>query len=183
MTEQTDRELIGAFRNGDDSAFNLLVLRHQQRVYWLARRILGAHADADDVVQEVFLRVYRGLARFRGDSEFTTWLHRIAVNLALNEARKQKLRNFFRSDLLHDEVPSGSDDPERILLRKEEQSLFDRAVATLPPRQKTVFVMRYHEGMKFDEIAAALRLSTGGVKSNYFHALRRIDRFLKERER
>ncbi len=81
MTEQTDLQLIESFRNGDEKAFNLLVVRYQERVYWAARRILGSHEDADDMVQEVFLRVYRKLRTFRGSSEFFTWLYRITVNL------------------------------------------------------------------------------------------------------
>ena len=181
MTEQTDLQLIESFRNGDEKAFNLLVVRYQERVYWAARRILGSHEDADDMVQEVFLRVYRKLHTFRGSSEFFTWLYRITVNLSLNASRRKKIADFFHIDALHDTQPAEVDNPETLLMRREEQSLLDRAVTLLPEKQKAVFTMRYHEGMKFELIASILGRSVGGVKSNYFHALRKIDRFLKER--
>lgn len=183
MTGRTDPELIAAFRNGDEQAFNLLVVRHQERVYWAARRILGSHEDADDVVQEVFLKAYRKLRTFRGDSEFFTWLYRIAVNAALNASRKRKLVEFFHIDALHEPAAAEDDGPEAILARREEQALLDRAIEVLPARQKAVFVMRYNDGMKFEQIASLLGRSVGGVKSNYFHALRKVDRFLKENDR
>jgi RNA polymerase sigma factor (sigma-70 family) len=181
MTEQTDPELIESFRNGDERAFNLLVARHQERVYWAARRILGSHEDADDLVQEVFLKVYNKLQTFRGNSEFFTWLYRITVNAALNASRKKKIVEFFHIDALHDPAASADESPEEILIREEQRTLFDRAVEGLPAKQKAVFMMRYHEGMKFELIASTLGRSVGGVKSNFFHALRKIDRFLKER--
>lgn len=183
MTEQTDLQLIESFRNGNDQAFNHLVIRYQQRVYWAARRILGSHEDADDAVQEVFVRVYRKLHTFRGSSEFFTWLYRIAINVSLNASRKRKIGEFFNLDALHDRQPAEREDPESILIRGEERSLLDRAVARLPEKQKAVFMMRYHEGMKFEEIASMLDRSVGGVKSNFFHALRKIDRFVREENR
>ncbi|HLF14416.1 MAG TPA: RNA polymerase sigma factor [Bacteroidota bacterium] len=181
MTEQTDPQLIESFRNGNEKAFNQLVARHQERIYWVARRILGSHEDADDVVQEVFLRVFRKLHTFRGNSEFFTWLYRIAVNLSLNASKRKKVADFFHIDALHERQPADGDNPETLLMRREEQSLLDRAVVLLPEKQKAVFTMRYHEGMKFERIASILGRSVGGVKSNYFHAVRKIDRFLKER--
>jgi RNA polymerase sigma factor (sigma-70 family) len=181
MTEKTDPELIESFRNGDEKAFNLLVARHQERVYWAARRILGSHEDADDLVQEVFLKVYRKIRTFRGNSEFFTWLYRITVNAALNASRKKRVVEFFHIDALHDPAAGEEQDPLGLLVREEQQSLFDRAIAGLPAKQKAVFMMRYNDGMKFDRIAETLGRSVGGVKSNYFHALRKIDRYLKER--
>ncbi len=181
MTEQPDPQLIESFRNGDENAFNLLVVRYQERVYWAARRILGSHEDADDAVQEVFIKVYRKLRSFRGDSEFFTWLYRITVNVSLNASRKKKIVNYFHIDSLLQNQTADGDDPERILLRGEEHSLLDSAVISLPEKQKAVFMMRYHEEMKFDKIASILGRSVGGVKSNYFHALRKIGRFIAER--
>ena len=181
MTEQTDPELIRSFRNGDEQAFNVLVVRYQERVYWAARRILGNHEDADDIVQEVFLKAYEKLGNFRGESEFFTWLYRITVNAALNAARKRRVAEFFHIDELHDPAAARDERPDEVVIREEQRTLFDRAVEGLPVMQKAVFMMRYHEGMKFESIASALGRSVGGVKSNFFHALRKIDRALKER--
>ncbi|HLB00973.1 MAG TPA: sigma-70 family RNA polymerase sigma factor, partial [Bacteroidota bacterium] len=106
MSEQTDQQLIESFRGGNAHAFNLLVVRYQQRVYWTARRILGSHEDAADIVQEVFLRVYRKLHTFREQSAFYTWLYRITVNLSLNASRKRKITGFFHLDDLGMGQPS-----------------------------------------------------------------------------
>jgi len=179
--EQTDQQLIESFRGGHGNAFNLLVGRYQQRVYWTARRILGNHQDADDIVQEVFIRVYRKLHTFREESSFYTWLYRITINLSLNSSRRRNLAKFLHLEDIATGVPSDADDPEKILVDREQNTLLDDAVRTLPEKQKVVFTMRYHESLKFNTIATILGKSVGGVKSNYFHALRKIDAYLKER--
>jgi len=181
MSEQTDQQLVESFRGGNVHAFNQLVVRYQERVYWTARRILGNHQDADDVVQEVFIRVHRHLHTFREESSFYTWLYRIAINLSLNASRKRRIADFLHLDDLLSGEPSNDEHPEKILIESEQRTLLDDAVATLPEKQKVVFTMRFHEGLKFNAIAAILRKSVGGVKSNYFHALRKIDRYLKEK--
>lgn len=183
MTEQTDPELIESFRNGDEQAFNRLVLRYQERVYWTARRVLGNHEDADDLVQEVFLKVYGRLREFRGDSEFFTWLYRITVNAALNAARRKKVAEFLQLDALREPAAPAGEVPDEVVIRDEQRTLFDRAVEGLPAAQRAVFGMRYQDGMKFEAIARALGRSVGGVKSNFFHALRKIDRYLKDQNR
>lgn len=179
MGNETDQELIESFRRGDERAFNELVRRYQQRIYWTARRIVGSHEDADDVVQDVFVSVYRKLHSYHGHSSFYTWLYRITVNTSLTAVRKRKLVEYFHFDSLMENRKSSGEDPGTILLRNEEKSLMDRAEETLPARQRAVYVMRYHEGMKFDEIATVLGRSVGGVKANYFHALRKIQRFME----
>ena len=93
MIERSDNELIELFQNGDDSAFNHLVLRYQQKVYWVARRFVNDHDGADDVTQEVFCKVYESLREFRNESSVYTWLYRITVNIALNSLRRQKVRS------------------------------------------------------------------------------------------
>lgn len=98
MADRSDLELVRQFQNGDESAFNLLVLRYQEKVYWVARRFLTDHDAADDVTQEVFCKAYESLKGFRGDSALYTWLYRITVNIALNALRKQRVRDFFRFD-------------------------------------------------------------------------------------
>lgn len=179
MGNETDPELIESFRRGDERAFNELVLRYQQRIYWAARRIVGGHEDADDIVQEVFIKAYRKLHSFKGESSFYTWLYRIAINMSLSAVRKKKLVEYFHFDALMENRRGSGDDPAQILLRDEERGLMERAEGTLPAKQKAVFVLRYHQGMKFDEIASVLGRSVGGVKANYFHALRKIHQFME----
>jgi RNA polymerase sigma-70 factor (ECF subfamily) len=94
MEQRSDFELVQEVRKGNRQAFTELMRRYQKRVYWTARRIVGSHEDADDVVQETFVKAYLGLGDFRGDSSFFTWLYRIAVNLSLNATRKRQLINY-----------------------------------------------------------------------------------------
>ena len=131
-------------------------------------------------MQEVFLKVYDKLPGFRGESEFFTWVYRITVNAALNASRKRRVAAFFRIDALHEPAAPAGDAPDEQLIRREERNAFELAIDRLPAAQKAVFVMRYREGLKFEAIAAALGRSVGGVKSNFFHAIRKIDRYLKE---
>ena len=98
MDQRSDLELIREFKDGNEKAFNVLVLRYQEKIYWVVRRLLPDHDEADDVVQDIFIKVYRSLNSFKGDSSFYTWLYRIAVNLSLNEIRRKKTRRTFTLD-------------------------------------------------------------------------------------
>lgn len=174
MEQMTDAELVREVRNGNRRAFNLLMRRYQERVYWTARRLVGNHEDADDVAQETFVRAYMALGEFRGDASFFTWLYRIAVNLSLNTVRKRQVVNYLRdSDLLARFIPSG-DDPSRELELKERRSTLDAAVARLPEKQRAVFVLRFYEELSYEEISEVLKTSVGGLKANYHHALNKL---------
>jgi RNA polymerase sigma-70 factor (ECF subfamily) len=140
---------------------------------------VGNHADADDVVQETFVKAYLALGDFRGDSSFFTWIYRIAVNHSLNTVRKRQVMNYLReSELLSALLPS-DDDPSASLEREELAGEVQRAVATLPEKQRAVFVMRYYDELSYDEIAKVLKTSVGGLKANYFHALRKVQEELR----
>ena len=173
-----DAELIARFRDqADESAFNLLVERHQRDVYRLAYRYAGSHEDAHDLAQEAFVRVHRGLARFRGDARFKTWLYRIVVNLGLNhvERRKRELQGRVSLDDVTLEVaPRGELD----VLAEEARSELRAAISELPDRQrKTVILKVFHE-LRFKDVAAVMKCSVGTAKANYFHALRGLRRRL-----
>jgi len=153
--------------------------RYHQRVYWVARRIVGNHADADDVVQEAFIKAYLALGDFRGESGFFTWIYRIAVNLSLNTVRKRQVMNYLRDSELLSKILPSSDDPSAGIEREEIASSLERAIATLPEKQKAVFVMRYHDELSYEEIAKVLKTSVGGLKANYFHALRKVQEYMR----
>ena len=95
---KTDLELVELFRQGDVTGFNELVRRYQEKVYWIARRTMGNHEDADDVVQDVFVRVFEKLKHFRGDANFYTWLYRVTVNVSLNALRKKRIKDILPYD-------------------------------------------------------------------------------------
>ena len=175
----TDQELIQSFREGNERAFNDLVLRYQEKVYWVARRFTDDHASADDIVQDVFIKAYESLKDFRGDSSFYTWVYRITVNLSLNALRKRRVKEFFRLDDVLDLGESEDLEPHRIAESVETKSMIAEAIGTLPEKQKAAFVLRYYEELSYDEMSKILKTSVGGLKANYFHALKKIGEYLK----
>ena len=180
MEKFSDLELVNEVRSGKRQAFTELMRRYQQRVYWTARRIVGSHEEADDVAQETFVKAYLALGDFRGDASFFTWLYRIAVNLSLNAIRKQQVLGYLRqSDIINRILPA-TENPQKDLELAETQSRLDRAIAALPEKQRAVFVMRYHDEMSYQEISHVLKTSVGGLKANYFHALRKVQEFMKD---
>jgi RNA polymerase sigma-70 factor (ECF subfamily) len=180
MPDKTDEVLIKQFQEGDVRAFNELVRRYQERVYWIARRIVGGHADADDVAQDVFIKIYDSLKGFRSESTFYTWIYRVTVNASLNLLRRNKIRDFVHFDEIIAPLLSDEAGPDEQLESKEQKTLIDEAIARLPEKQRTVFVLRYHENLPYEEIAQLLKRSVGGMKANYFQAVQKISRYLKE---
>jgi len=183
MTGQTEIQLIERFQNGDEAAFNEIVLRYQEKVYWIARRYLGSHDDADDVVQEVFVRAYVALRSFRKDAAIATWLYRIAVNQSINVLRWRKVKSVLRLEELSSEQASDDETPHEALESGERRRLIKEAVGRLPEKQKAVFVLRYYQELSYEEIAKTLKTSIGGLKANYFHAVKKIQEFLRDAER
>ena len=179
MDHRSDLELIEEFRNGNDTAFNQLVLRYQEKIYWVVRRLLPDHDEADDVVQDIFVKVYRSLNSFKGDSSFYTWLYRIAMNLSLNEIRRKKTRRTFSLDENVVQHESKDPLPLEMMEREERTQLIKDAIERLPEKQKKVFVLRYYEELPYEEISKILKTSVGGLKANYFHAVKKIGEYVK----
>jgi RNA polymerase sigma-70 factor (ECF subfamily) len=180
MNQMSDQELVQSVRNGDRRAFTELMRRYQERVYWVARRIVRSHDDADDVTQETFVKAFVGLGDFRGDASFYTWLYRIAVNLSLNAIRKRQVLNYLRESALLSRVLPLGEDPLREVEFRDLQSRLEKAVEQLPEKQRAVFVLRHYEEMPYEEIAQILKTSVGGLKANYFHALKKVQQYLKD---
>ncbi len=164
---EAERAAILASQRGDTRAFDLLVERYQRGVYRLCYRYLNNHEDANDVAQEAFLRAYKAIGRFRGDSAFGTWMYRIAVNACLNfrAARRPPA----------EELPEGLPDrglaaSER-LERDERSSLVRAAVTRLPERQRATLILKVYHDLSHEEVARILGSTVGTVKANLFHAL------------
>ena len=177
---KADLDLVRDFRSGSVESFNEIVRRYREKVYWIARRVVGTHDDADDVVQEVFVKVYDSLKRFRGDSNFYTWLYRISVNVSLSAIRAKRIKNFVRSEEVVEHLVSDEELADDKILRDEYEKVLKQAIDRLPPKQKTTFVMRYYEEMEFEEMSKVLNKSVGGLKANYFHAVRKIRDYVKK---
>lgn len=180
MSSKSDLELVEDFKNGKIEGFNELVKRYQQKVYWLVRRTLGNHEDADDVTQEVFVRVYESLKNFRGEANVYTWMYRIATNLSLNALRKRQLRTFVGLETVERHLATTEDDALGQFEKREYDAALRQAIDRLPPRQRLVFTMRYYDEMPYEEMAKILKRSIGGLKANYFHAVKKIQTHVRK---
>jgi len=180
-----DESLIRGFQAGDESCFGELVRRHRERVYRVARTVLRDHAQADEASQEAWVKAYHGLAAFQGESRFTTWMHRIAVNAALDlrerEARLRRTAEAAHRDAAppRDPEPPGQGALGR-LIRREEIERVRAAVARLPERQRLTLVLKVHEGLKYTEIAEILECPVGTAKANVHHAVANLRRLLAQ---
>lgn len=172
---QPDFEAIQRVLAGDTAAFDGLVRRYQQEIYRLAYRITRNAEDARDLAQEAFVQAYRSLGTFRGESRFSTWLHRITVNLCLNH-----LKSAGREDPagVDERLPDSRGDSLAALLSDERDRALAEAIERLPPQQKATLALRVHQGLGHKEIAEVLGCSEGTAKANYFHAVRALQRRL-----
>jgi RNA polymerase sigma-70 factor, ECF subfamily len=171
-----DAELVAACLAGRPGAFDLVVERHQRIVYQLCYRFVGNHEDASDLTQDVFLRAYRGLRNFRGQSSLGTWLYRIGVNVCLNRLSvkaplTEPIEDRQHVDLRRERADDG-------VLRTERAARVRAAIAQLPRKQRAALILRMYHDMAHQEIAAALGSSVGAVKANVFHALQNLKKLL-----
>lgn len=175
-----DTVLIDRFLAGDEQAFNTLVEKYKRKIYLTAYRLLGNNEDARDITQEVIIKMYNELKNFRRESSIYTWIYRITTNLSLNELKKRKIRNFFDYDeveewLFKDEKQS----PELSYRENELSNKIQEAINKLPDKQRTVFTLRYYDGLSYEEISEILGTSVGALKANYFHAINKLQKELK----
>jgi len=170
--ELNDQDLVSLAKKGDQRAFGELVTRYQSKIYRLARRMTETDEDAEDVLQEAFVKAYRSLRQFEGKSRFSTWLYRITVNLALMKLRKRRVESVSLDVPLSTEdgevrrdFQNGGPDPLAKLVSKESSETLDRAIADLPPGYRAVFILRHVEGLSTSETARVLKVSVAAVKS------------------
>jgi RNA polymerase sigma-70 factor (ECF subfamily) len=184
--DDNDQQLVQRVQKGDKSAFDLLVLKYQHRVLKLVSRFVSDAAEAQDVAQEAFLKAYRALPSFRGDSAFYTWLYRIAINTAKNTLVSNRRRPVdFDLDLQDPEQYDRHarlkevDTPEGVLLTEEIRLVVERAMEQLPEDLRTAIVLREIEGLSYEEIAEAMDCPVGTVRSRIFRAREAIDKRLQ----
>jgi RNA polymerase sigma-70 factor, ECF subfamily len=170
---QDDLELLREFQSGNERAFNELVLKHRQAVYRTAVGLLGDSDEAEDIAQEVFLKVYQSATAFRGDSAVYTWIYRITVNLCLNRLRGRRVRSFFGLEHLNAAPPEASRADEPVELA-EFSAKVRKAIAELPEKQRAVFILRHFRGLPHAEIARIMDRDEGTIKANYFQAVRKL---------
>lgn len=182
----TDQQLVERVQRGDQKAFDLLVLKYQQRIVNLVSRFVRNQADALDVTQDAFIKAYRALPNFRGESAFYTWMYRIAVNTAKNYLAVQSRRPFgMEQDISEIEQFEGDNalkehaTPENLLLSDEIQETVINAIEGLPEDLRIAITLREVEGLSYEDIAVAMDCPIGTVRSRIFRAREAIDKQLK----
>ena len=179
--ELNEKDLIAGLKSetGKDRAFQMLVKAYQQRLYWHIRKIVMNHDDSDDILQNVFIKVWKNVDGFREDSSLFTWLFRIATNESLSHLQKQRRHaaismneiSEYLTETLESDVYFEGD---------EIQKKFQLAILQLPNKQRIVFNMKYYDEMKYEEISKVLNTSVGALKASYHFAVKKIEEFLKE---
>ncbi len=175
----SDKELLELFRNGDNPnyAFNLVIRKYQEKTYWHVRRLVIDHDDANDIIQDIFIKVWKGLPRFRGESELFTWIYRIATNETLNFLNRKKRRffvplgdveNTLQLKILNNQSFSGNE---------IERKLYS-SILKLPEKQRIVFNMRYFDQLSYQEISDILGTSVGALKASYHHAAKKVEEYI-----
>ena len=170
----TDKEIIDLFNAGQrELAFKEIVDSYSERLYWHVRRFLCSHEDTDDLLQDIFVKIWSALPSFRGESQLYTWIYRIATNESLNFLQKQKIRSVLRfesispkiEEKVDEDTPVDGDQAQRVLMK---------ALGKLPPKQRTVFIMRWFNDMSYEDISEILGTSVGALKASYHFAAEKI---------
>ena len=178
-----DSDIIESFVNGNESAFNYLVLKYQRKIYWVIRKMVLDHDDADDITQEVFVKLFKSLKDFRGESSFYTYLYKIAINYSLNHLKKQKKVTERTKDLDDESFKLSSGDALQDVNYDDAsmKKVLTEAIKLLPEQQRAVFNLRFFENLSYEEISKIMNKSVGGMKANYFHAVKKIEEILRQK--
>ena len=176
-----DRDLLEKLRNTESRnyGFNMLVRKYQQRVYWHIRKMVIDHDDADDLTQEVFIKIHKNIGGFREDAQLFTWIYRIATNECLNFLQRKKRRFFLPIGDLEGELTAcltASTD----VSGDEVQLKLQKALLKLPDKQRLVFNMKYFDDLSYEEIAGITKTSVGALKASFHLAVKKIEDFLKD---
>jgi RNA polymerase sigma-70 factor (ECF subfamily) len=181
--DHNDREIITGLKDPDtrERAFNRLVERYQERLYWHIRKIILSHDDADDVLQNLFLKVWKNIDNFREESSLYTWLYRIATNESITFLNSKKRKNMLPlndiSEYLKENLESDPYFDGDYLQMK-----LQKAIIKLPEKQRIVFNMRYFNEMKYEEMSKILGTSVGALKASFFHAVNKVEEYIKNSE-
>ena len=161
-----------------EKAFGVLISRYKERLYWHIRKIVISHDDADDVLQNTFIKVFRGIDNFKKESKLYSWMYRIATNESITFINKRaKEKNTDISEIKQELISCLQSD--EWFTGDEIQLILQEAIARLPKKQPLVFNMKYFDNMKYNEISDILKTSVGGLKSSYFHAVKKIEHYIK----
>jgi RNA polymerase sigma factor (sigma-70 family) len=174
-----DEEILSKFREDKtrNEAFNLLLKKYQQKIYWHVRRMVIDHDDADDIVQDVFVKIWKNLPGFRNDAQLYTWMYRIATNECITFLNKKKLKNNISLDDVDYELADTLSSSDQFTGDQIQRKL-QEAILTLPDKQRLVFNMKYFDDMKYEEMSDVLGTSVGALKASYHLAVKKIESFI-----
>jgi len=174
MVDNKEKELVNSFLNGNESSFNEIIKNYQKNIYWHARRMVGNHFDADEITQEVIIVIYKKLKNFRFQSTLKTWIYKITFSKTLNFLRKQKLKKIFNFSEMPNQSFRNNEDIIENFEQKEKIENIQNKLKGLPNKQREVFILRHFEELSYEEISQITGKSIGGLKANYFHAIKKI---------
>ncbi len=178
MSAPNDRDLVRKIQNGDQRAFETLLDLYEKKVYRLALRFTGSTSDAEDVTQNIFLGIYRGLPKFRGSSSLNTWIYRIAMNHCMEFQRRRKMDNLPLQEELALVSTDWREDPVQAAGKQELSERLEAAIAKLSPLHREVIVLHELQGLTYLEVAASLNVPVGTVKSRLSNAFKRLRELL-----
>ncbi len=182
MNLDNDFELVRKFNAGDESAFNEIVKKYQKKIYWHARQMLGDHLDADEVTQEVLIVLYKKLKTFNFKSSLFTWIYRIVTTRSLNQIKRNQIKRFLPFENANEKELAEKRDIIDDIINKEKLDKLNKILQKIPPKQRQVFILRNFEQLSYEEISKITGKSVGGLKANYFHALKKILEYANEQE-
>ena len=177
-----DYELIRDFLSGNEQSFNILARKYQEKIYWHARRMLGDHDDAHEIVQQVLLVMHSKLNKFNFSSSLYTWIYKITSTRSLNLLKKRKLRKYFTFSENENVESIGQENVIADIESREKFKRMESILLTLPVKQREVFVMRNYDDLSYEEIAGITGKSIGALKANYFHAFRKMKELIDKDE-
>jgi RNA polymerase sigma factor (sigma-70 family) len=178
-----DAEILRKFQDEKtrNEAFNLLLKKYQQKLYWHIRRMVIDHDDADDIVQDTFVKIWKNLPNFRNDAQLYTWMYRIATNECITFLNKKKQKNNISLDDVAYELADTLADSTYFNGDKAQLKL-QQAILTLPEKQRLVFNMKYYDDMKYEEMSNVLGTSVGALKASFHLAVKKIESFLLSKD-
>jgi RNA polymerase sigma-70 factor, ECF subfamily len=182
IDQNNDFELIKKFVDGDETSFNKIINKYKDKIYWHARRMAGNHLDADEIVQEVLLTIYKNLKNFQFKSSLYTWIYKITSTRSLNFLKRRKIKELLSLEDQSDKLNKDSSDIIADMETKEKLEMVDRALQRLPSKQREIFILRNYENLSYKEISEITGKSIGALKSNYFHSMKKIMEKMKKDE-
>ncbi len=181
MEKNIEEQILEELRepSTQKKAFAKLVSEYNERIYWQIRKMVLSHDDANDILQDVFIKAWLNIDNFRGEAKLSTWLYRIAINESITFINKKKTQNNISIDD-DDSFLMNTIEGDEFFDGDEAQKLLQRAILTLPEKQRLVFQLKYSQEMKYDEMSEILGTSVGALKASYHHAVKKIEKFLTD---